>query len=382
MNVYFDNAATTKIRDEVIDNMSNVLKDCFGNPSSTHSYGRSAKSYIEKSRKSIAKILNCNPGEIIFNSGGTESDNSILKCAVKDLDVKHIISSKIEHHAITHTLDELKIQGVNVNYVKLSENGNVDIDNLEYLLSSNDEPKLVTLMYINNEIGNILDVKYVSDLCQKYNSFFHTDAVQAVGHYKIDLKSINIDFLSSAAHKFHGPKGVGFTYINKSTKIKSFICGGPQERGLRAGTESVHNIVGMTKALEIAVENMEKEAKYVLSIKEYMIKSLRKLFPDIQFNGESGDIKNSTYTILNVCLPISNDKAAMLDFNLDLKGIACSRGSACQSGSSEGSHVLDEIQSEDQKKFPSVRFSFSHNNKIEEVDYLLSLIHISEPTRP
>ena len=374
MNVYFDNAATTKIRDEVIDNMSNVLKDCFGNPSSTHSYGRSAKSYIETSRKSIAKILNCDPGEIIFNSGGTESDNSILKCAVKDLDVKHIISSKIEHHAITHTLEELKIQGVNVNYVKLSENGNVDIDNLEYLLSSNDEPKLVTLMYINNEIGNILDVKYVSDLCQKYNSFFHTDAVQAVGHYKIDLKSINIDFLSSSAHKFHGPKGVGFTYINKSTKIKSFICGGPQERGLRAGTESVHNIVGMTKALEIADKNMEQEAKHVLSIKEYMIDNLRKLFPDIHFNGESGDIKNSTYTILNVCLPISNDKAAMLDFNLDLKGIACSRGSACQSGSSEGSHVLNEIQSEEQKKFPSVRFSFSHNNKIEEVDYLIDTL--------
>ena len=374
MNVYFDNAATTKIRDEVIDNMSIVLKDCFGNPSSTHSYGRSAKSYIETSRKSIAKILNCDPGEIIFNSGGTESDNSILKCVVKDLDVKHIISSKIEHHAITHTLEELKIQGVNVNYVKLSENGNVDIDNLEYLLSYNDEPKLVTLMYINNEIGNILDVKYVSDLCQKYNSFFHTDAVQAVGHYKIDLKSINIDFLSSSAHKFHGPKGVGFTYINKSTKIKSFICGGPQERGLRAGTESVHNIVGMTKALEIADKNMEQEAKHVLSIKEYMIDNLRKLFPDIHFNGESGDIKNSTYTILNVCLPISNDKAAMLDFNLDLKGIACSRGSACQSGSSEGSHVLNEIQSEEQKKFPSVRFSFSHNNKIEEVDYLIDTL--------
>ena len=374
MNVYFDNAATTKIRDEVIDNMSIVLKDCFGNPSSTHSYGRSAKSYIETSRKSIAKILNCDPGEIIFNSGGTESDNSILKCAVKDLGVKHIISSKIEHHAITHTLEELKIQGVNVNYVKLSENGNVDIDNLEYLLSFNDEPKLVTLMYINNEIGNILNVKRVSNLCQKYNSFFHTDAVQAVGHYKIDLKSINIDFLSSAAHKFHGPKGVGFTFINKSTKIKSFICGGPQERGLRAGTESVHNIVGMTKALEIADKNMEQEAKHVLSIKEYMIDNLKKLFPDIHFNGESGDIKNSTYTILNVCLPISNDKAAMLDFNLDLKGIACSRGSACQSGSSEGSHVLNEIQSEEQKKFPSVRFSFSHNNKIEEVDYLIDTL--------
>ena len=374
MNVYFDNAATTKVRGEVIDDISNVLKDCFGNPSSTHSFGRSAKSYIEKSRKSIAKILNCQPSEIIFNSGGTESDNSILKCAVKDLGIKHIISSKIEHHAVTHTLDELESQGVNIYYVKLSESGNVDIDNLEDLLSLNDEPKLVTLMYINNEIGNILDVESVSDLCRKYNSLFHTDAVQAVGHYKIDLKSIKIDFLSSAGHKFHGPKGVGFTYINKSTKIKSFICGGPQERGLRAGTESVHNIVGMTKALEIAVENMEKEAKYVLSIKEHMINSLRKLFPDIQFNGESGNIKKSTYTILNVCFPLSNNKAAMLDFNLDLRGIACSRGSACQSGSSEGSHVLSEIQSEDQKKFPSVRFSFSHNNKMDEVDYLIDTL--------
>ena len=374
MNVYFDNAATTRIRDEVIDDISNVLKDCYGNPSSTHSFGRSAKSYIEISRKSIAKILNCEPSEIIFNSGGTESDNSILKCAVSDLGIKHIISSKIEHHAVTHTLDELEQHGVNVHYVKLSENGNVDIDNLEDLLSLNEEPKLVTLMYINNEIGNILDVKSVTDLCQKYNSLFHTDAVQAVGHYKIDLKSIKIDFLTSAAHKFHGPKGVGFTYINKSIKIKSFICGGPQERGLRAGTESIHNIVGMTKALEIADNNMEQEAKYILSIKEYMIDSLRKLFPDIHFNGESGNIQSSTYTILNVCFPISNDKAAMLDFNLDLKGIACSRGSACQSGSSEGSHVLNEIQSEDQKKFPSVRFSFSHNNKIDEVDYLIDTL--------
>ena len=374
MNVYFDNASTTKVRDEVINDISNVLKDSFGNPSSAHSFGRSAKSYIETSRRSIANILNCEPGEIIFNSGGTESDNSILKCAVKDLGVKHIISSRIEHHAITHTLDELKLQGVNIHYVKLSKNGNVDIENLEYLLRKNDELKLVTLMYINNEIGNILDINSVSDLCQKYNSFFHTDAVQAVGHYKIDLKSIKIDFLTSAAHKFHGPKGIGFTYINKSTKIKSFICGGPQERGLRAGTESVHNIVGMTKALEIADKNMEQEAKYVLSIKKHLISSLRILFPDIHFNGESGNINKSTYTILNVCFPISNDKAAMLDFNLDLRGIACSKGSACQSGSSVGSHVLNEINSKYQKKFPSVRFSFSYNNKIDEVDYLIDTL--------
>jgi len=374
MNVYFDNAATTKVRDEVIDDISNVLKDCFGNPSSTHSFGRSAKSYIETSRKSIAKILNCQPSEIIFNSGGTESDNSILKCAVKDLGIKHIISSKIEHHAVTHTLDELESQGVNVYYVKLSEKGNVDIDNLEDLLSLNDEPKLVTLMYINNEIGNILDIESVSDLCRKYNSLFHTDAVQAVGHYKIDLKSLKIDFLSSAGHKFHGPKGIGFTYINKSTKIKSFICGGPQERGLRAGTESVHNIVGMTKALEIAVENMEQEAKYVLSIKEHMIEKLNNLFPDIHYNGMSGDLEKSTYTVLNVSFPISNNKASMLDFHLDLKGIACSKGSACQSGSSIGSHVLNEVQNEKIKNLPSIRFSFSHNNSIEEVDYLIETL--------
>ena len=374
MNVYFDNASTTKIREEVVSEISSILKNCFGNPSSSHSFGRSAKSYIETSRKTIANILNCEPKEIIFNSGGTESDNSILKSAVKDLKVKHIISSRIEHHAVTHTLDELELLGTNIHYVKLNENGNIDFENLENLLNVDNEPKLVTLMYINNEIGNILDINRVSNLCQKYNVYFHSDAVQAVGHYKIDLSSLKIDFLSSAAHKFHGPKGVGFTYINKSTKIKSFISGGPQERGMRAGTESVHNIVGMTKALVIADQNMEKEAEYVRSIKIKMIDGLKSLFPDIHFNGDSGDMHKSTYTVLNVCFPILNEKASMLDFHLDLKGIACSKGSACQSGSSQGSHVLNEIQSNDQKKFPSVRFSFSHNNKMDDVDYLIETL--------
>lgn len=374
MNVYFDNASTTKIREEVVSEISSILKNCFGNPSSSHSFGRSAKSYIETSRKTIANILNCEPKEIIFNSGGTESDNSILKSAVKDLKVKHIISSRIEHHAVTHTLDELELLGTNIHYVKLNENGNIDFENLENLLNLDNEPKLVTLMYINNEIGNILDINRVSNLCQKYNVYFHSDAVQAVGHYKIDLSSLKIDFLSSAAHKFHGPKGVGFTYINKSTKIKSFISGGPQERGMRAGTESVHNIVGMTKALVIADQNMEKEAEYVRSIKIKMIDGLKSLFPDIHFNGDSGDMDKSTYTVLNVCFPILNEKASMLDFHLDLKGIACSKGSACQSGSSQGSHVLNEIQSNDQKKFPSVRFSFSHNNKMDDVDYLIETL--------
>jgi len=374
MKVYFDNAATTKVRDEVVAEISNVLKNCYGNPSSSHSYGRSAKSYIETSRKSIAKILNCEPGEIIFNSGGTESDNSILKCAVKDLGVKHIISSKIEHHAITHTLEDIKNKDLKVHYVNLKDEGEIDIDNLESILKLNNEPKLVSLMYINNEIGNILDIKSVSNLCRKYNAYFHSDAVQAIGHYPIDLSSLDIDFISSAGHKFHGPKGIGFTYINKSTKIKSFICGGPQERGLRAGTESVHNIVGMTKALEISIQNLDKEKQHVKSIKRYMIEKLNNLFPDIHYNGTSGDLEKSTYTILNVCLPISNDKASMLDFHLDLRGIACSKGSACQSGSSIGSHVLNEIQSAKNKKLPSIRFSFSHNNSVEEVDYLIETL--------
>ncbi len=375
MNVYFDNAATTQVRDEVVNEISSILKNSFGNPSSTHSFGRSAKSYIEKSRKSIAKTLNCEPGEIIFNSGGTESDNSILKCAVKDLGVKHIISSKIEHHAITHNLDEIEKTDVKVHYVNINNSGEIDISNLESILKIDNEPKLVTLMYVNNEIGNILDVESVSELCSRHNAFFHSDAVQAVGHFPIDLSSLKIDFLSSAGHKFHGPKGVGFTYINKSTKIKSFICGGPQERGLRAGTESVHNIVGMTKALEIAINNLEKESEHIKSIKTYMIKKLNNLFPNIHYNGLSGNIEKSTYTVLNACFPLSNDKASMLDFHLDLNGIACSKGSACQSGSANGSHVLNEIQDEKFKKFPSIRFSFSHYNSKKEVDYVIEILN-------
>ena len=375
MNVYFDNAATTQVRDEVVNEISSILKNSFGNPSSTHSFGRSAKSYIETSRKSIAKTLNCEPGEIIFNSGGTESDNSILKCAVKDLGVKHIISSKIEHHAITHNLDEIEKTDVKVHYVNINNFGEIDISNLESILKIDNEPKLVTLMYVNNEIGNILDVESVSELCSRHNAFFHSDAVQAVGHFPIDLSSLKIDFLSSAGHKFHGPKGVGFTYINKSTKIKSFICGGPQERGLRAGTESVHNIVGMTKALEIAINNLDKESEHIKSIKTYMIKKLNNLFPNIHYNGMSGNLEKSTYTVLNVCLPLSNNKASMLDFHLDLNGIACSKGSACQSGSSNGSHVLNEIQDEKFKKFPSIRFSFSHYNTKKEVDYVIKILN-------
>mgnify|MGYP001208725625 FL=1 len=374
MNIYFDNAATTKVRDEVISEISNILKECFGNPSSTHSFGRSAKSYIETSRKKIAEILNCETSEIIFNSGGTESDNSLLRCSVKDLGIKTIISSKIEHHAITHTLDELEKEGVEVKYVNVNKKGEIDYDHLQKLLSENNDLKLVTLMYVNNEIGNILDINKVSDLCRNNNSLFHTDAVQAVGHFKIDLKETQIDFLSAAGHKFHGPKGVGFSFIRKTSRLSPFICGGPQERGLRAGTESVHNIVGMTKALEVSYEKINEETKYITSIKEYAINELKSIFPKIHFNGLSGNLEKSTYTILNVCFPLDSEKGSMLDFHLDLNGIACSKGSACQSGSTNGSHVLNEIQTDELKKYPSVRFSFSHYNTKKEVDFLIETI--------
>ena len=374
MKVYFDNAATTKVRDEVIDEISSVLKNCFGNPSSAHSFGRSAKTYIETSRKSVAKILNCEPGEIIFNSGGTESDNSILKCAVKDLGVKHIISSKIEHHAVTHTLDELEEQGVTIHYVKLNKNGQVDIENLEELLEMITEPKLVTLMYINNEIGNILDVYSVSNLCQKHNSFFHSDAVQAVGHYHIDLKSLKIDFLSSAGHKFHGPKGVGFAYINKSSSLRPLIFGGTQERGYRAGTESVHNIVGMSEALNISIAKLDEEKTHIYNLKQYFIDKLKSSIKGVKFNGCSGDMKKSTYTLLNIQFPIEQSKAEMFLFKLDLKGIACSKGSACQSGSDAGSHVLNEVLSGDELNKVSIRFSLSVYNKKEEIDLAVNEI--------
>ena len=372
MNVYFDNAATTSIRKEVIDKMSFVMKEAYGNPSSTHSYGRKSKSYLENARKSIASILNAEPKEIIFTSGGTESDNMIIQRAVLDLNVKTIISSPIEHHAVIHAIENL--DNIKYNNVLLTKDGSIDLEHLEKLLIENNDLKLVSLMHVNNEIGNILDINKVSDLCRNNNSLFHTDAVQAVGHFKIDLKETKIDFLSAAGHKFHGPKGVGFSFIRKTSRLSPFICGGPQERGLRAGTESVHNIVGMTKALEVSYDKINEETEYITSIKEYTINELKSIFPKIHFNGLSGNLEKSTYTILNVCFPLDSEKGSMLDFHLDLNGIACSKGSACQSGSSNGSHVLNEIQTDELKKYPSVRFSFSHYNTKKEVDYLIETI--------
>ena len=372
MNVYFDNAATTPMRKEVIDSISSVMNDSFGNPSSTHSFGRNAKKYVETARKEIASLLNASPQEIIFTSGGTESDNMILNCAVKDLGVKTIISSPIEHHAVIHALEALnKIHKVNIDYINIDNDGSIDLEHLEILLKKDNAKKLVSLMHINNEIGNILDIKKVGEICHENGAFFHTDAVQGVGHYTFDMENLPIDFLSSAAHKFHGPKGIGFSFIKKNIGIEPFIYGGAQERGLRAGTESVHNVVGMHKALEMAYSNLESERSHILNLKNYFKNSLLNIFPDVVFNGLSASTKFSTFTLLNVALPIDNEKASLLDFHLDLKGIACSKGSACQSGSTSGSHVLDSIQSKELRQRPSLRFSFSIFNSIEEVDYVI-----------
>ena len=370
MNVYFDNAATTPLREEVIREMEVVMKNAFGNPSSTHAFGRKAKAYVETARKSIAVLLNALPQEIIFTSGGTESDNMLLRCAVKDLGIQTIISSPLEHHAVLHTLDDLENVGVNVAYVKVNTEGVVDLDDLERLLKKGTDKKLVTLMHINNEIGTILDVDTVANLCQQHQAYFHTDAVQSVGHYPIDLSATPIDFLSAAAHKFHGPKGIGFSFIRKKAGLKPFIAGGAQERGLRAGTESVHNVVGMQVALEIAYQKLEEEREYIHSLKTYFINQLKEVFPKSRCNGLSGTDKG-TYTLVNVALPIANEKAMLLDFHMDLKGIACSKGSACQSGSAEGSHVLKQLKGNAEDAYPSLRFSFSAFNTRSEIDYVV-----------
>tara|TARA_Y100000996_G_scaffold249761_1_gene196435 strand:+ start:511 stop:1647 length:1137 start_codon:yes stop_codon:yes gene_type:complete len=374
MQVYFDNAATTPLRDEVVDEIKNCLLETFGNPSSTHSFGRSAKAKLENARKNIASYLNASSQEIIFTSGGTESDNMLIRCAVKDLDVTTIISSKLEHHAVLHTLDDLESDGVIIKNVKTNTKGQIDFEDLENLLKNDDSKKLVTLMFINNEIGTILDIERVGLICKQYNSLFHTDAVQGVAHYDIDVKKNNIDFLSAAAHKFHGPKGVGFSYVNKNCGINPFIFGGAQERGLRAGTEALPNILGMEKAITISYKNLIKEKKYIQSLKDYFIKSIKTILPNVKFNGCSSDPNESTYTLVNVALPIAKEKAALLDFHLDLKGIACSKGSACQSGSSQGSHVINEIQEKKNIDWPSLRFSFSKYNSKEEIDYLMKVL--------
>ncbi len=374
-NVYFDSAATTSLRSEVIERISEVLKNNYGNASSTHSYGRSSKSVLEICRKEIAGFLNVSAAEIIFTSGGTEADNLVLNSCVRDLGVTRIISSRVEHHAVLHTISALEEKyNLKTEYLNLDQCGAVDYDNLESLLKNSDEKTLVTLMHINNEIGNKLDISRVAVLCKHYNAYFHSDTVQSVGHFELDFEEIPIDFAAVSAHKFHGPKGVGFAFIRKNTGLQPLIFGGDQERGLRAGTEPVYAIAGMAEALRLSYQNLDTESAYILGLKEYFIASLKKNIPGVGFNGVCEDANNSTYTLINVCLPVSEEKSTMLLFQLDLKGVACSKGSACQSGGAKGSHVLVEILSEENLKKPSIRFSFSSFNTEAEIDYVIGVL--------
>ena len=363
--VYLDNAATTELDAEVLDVMLRSMKTDYGNPSSSHSFGRKTRSVIETSRRSIADLLNADASEIFFTSGGTEADNMAIRGAVRDAGVKHIITSKIEHPAVVNTVAHLKNKDkVSVDYVNLNENGAVDLIHLEELLSNNTNT-LVSLMHGNNEIGNLLDIKSVSLLCQKYDALFHSDTVQTVGHYDFDLKAIKIDFLTCSAHKFHGPKGVGFLYINKQVNITPLIHGGSQERDMRAGTECVYGIVGLAKAMEVAYRDLSMHRKHIEKLKKHMIKELKKHLSFIAFNGTCIDLNNSLYTVISLSFP-RQDYDDLLLFNLDLLGISCSGGSACSSGNISQSHVISQIKTLDG---PVVRFSFSRYNTIEDIDF-------------
>ena len=372
--VYFDNAATTQVRDEVVNRMTDVLSHTFGNASSSHSYGRSSKTLVELARKNIAKHLNVTAGEIVFTSGGTEADNLVLRSCIRDLGIKSIITSRIEHHAVLHTAEQLKKEyDITIHFVNLDKQGGIDYNHLEELLRSSNNC-LVSLMHVNNEIGNLLDIKRVANLCKQNKALFHSDTVQSVGHFGLDLQEIPLDFLAVSAHKFHGPKGVGFAFIRKNSGLKPLIFGGEQERGFRAGTESLHNIIGLEESLKIAYKNLSEEHQYISGIKQYFMNCLNNEFSNIKFNGYSGDLDKSTYTIVSVQLPIPPEKDATLLFQLDLKGVACSKGSACQSGSSKGSHVLSQILNDDELQKPSLRFSFSKYNTREEVDYVINVL--------
>lgn len=367
MRVYLDNAATTPVAPEVVDAMIPVLRDTFGNPSSTHSFGRNAKALLETSRRTVAKHLNCSSSEIIFTSGGTEADNMAIHTAVTHLGAKRIITSSIEHHAVGHTADAIAAhEKIELVLLDLDSKGNIDLGQLESLLKDG-TPTLVSLMHANNEIATMIPLKKIAQMCRQYGAYFHSDTVQTMAHFSFDLSDIDIDFITCAAHKFHGPKGVGFLYANKKTKVSSFIHGGSQERGLRGGTENMASIVGLAKAMDLAYDDVEAHQKHVYGLKSYMMEQLKRLFPTVSFHGET-DFDKALYTVLNVCLP-ATEKTSMLLFTLDLKGVAVSGGSACTSGATKGSHVLEGIQADMTR--PNVRFSFSRYTTREEIDYAL-----------
>jgi cysteine desulfurase len=366
--IYFDNAATTALDEEVLGAMMPFLTQKFGNPSSIYSYGRETKMAIEAARKSVAKILNAHPAEIFFTSCGTESNNTAITAAVRDLGCKRIITSPIEHHAVSHTVEHLdNMDVVKVDFVKLLPDGHVDIEDLERLLAVSDDKTLVSLMHANNEIGNMLDIHAVGNLCKLYNAIFHSDTVQTVGHFAFDLRNTPVHFITGSAHKFHGPKGIGILYINENVKIKPLLHGGAQERNMRAGTENIYGIVGFSKALELATANYEDDSAHIGTLKNYMLEQLKKNIKGVSFNGDCTN--RCLYTVLSTSFP-KTERSEMILFNLDINNICASGGSACTSGAEQGSHVIRAINNNPNQV--TVRFSFSKYNTKEEVDAVVT----------
>ncbi|MBE7174746.1 MAG: cysteine desulfurase [Williamsia sp.] len=376
--VYLDNAATTRLDPEVLDAMLPLMTEQFGNPSSIHSHGRTVRTAIEKARKTVASLLNTSPAEIFFTSGGTEADNTAIRSSIESYGLTHAITSPLEHHAVLHTLQHLEKQGlIQLSLVNIDAKGHLDVDHLENLLrthrSTGPARSLVSLMHGNNEIGNLLNLQQVGELCRRYDAIFHSDTVQTMGHFRHDLQQLPVDFIVGAGHKFHGPKGVGFLYVNADrVKIHPFLYGGAQERNMRGGTENVYGIIGLAKALEIAYRDMDAHKKHITSLKRRMIDRLREKMPDVRFNGDSGDVENSLYTVLNVSLPAS-DLSDMLLFSLDIARISASGGSACSSRSNVGSHVLAALPTVDPER-GYVRFSFGKYNTAEEIDYAVDTL--------
>lgn len=370
MQVYVDNAATTPMDPEVIAVMTETLTNDFGNPSSIHARGRQVRTLVEKARRTVAGLLNVSPAEIFFTSGGTEANNMAIVRGIQDHSIQHAITSPVEHHAVLHTLEELAQNGqIQLTLLRVDEQGRPDLEQLEQVLAS--QPRtFVSLMHANNEIGTMTDIELVSAICQKHDALFHSDTVQTMGHFIHDLEKLQLDFINGAAHKFHGPKGVGFIYINRETKIRPLLYGGAQERNMRGGTENVYGIVGLAKALELAYTHMDAHRQQIQSLKNYMIEQLKAQIPDIRFHGDL-DPTRSLYTVLNVSFPCT-DLADMMLFNLDIAGICASGGSACSSGSEIGSHVLHAIGADTGR--PCVRFSFSKYNTREEVDYIVQKV--------
>lgn len=364
--IYLDNAATTPLLPEVLEAMLPFLTDQFGNPSSQYSLGRQTRSAIEEARKNVAKLIHAHPSEIFFTSGGTESNNTAIKCSVRDLGVKRIITSPIEHHCVLHTVEEVEHQGVEIVYLPVDNEGKISLLALRQSLSDTSKKTLVSLMHANNEIGTLIDLKQIGDLCREFGALFHSDTVPTFGHLPLNVQEIQVDFLSAAGHKFHGPKGIGLLFIRKGTAIKSFLHGGGQERNFRAGTENVYGIVGFSKAASIAYQNIDNDIVYTKNLKKYFIDKIKQVHPEIQFNGPTDE--NAIYTILNVSFPKVGD-ASMILFSLDLDGICVSGGSACSSGANVGSHVIQALHKE--KDTVNIRFSFSKLNTIEELDIVI-----------